>query len=102
MTDDFISSEPIKMFFCFICRHSTPLLMIYLLLSSQCQRLIGWRALEMMLCSWSIFTKDGMPFFNMHKRFFNTVGGYSLNGIRTKKIVWDRIFSIEYGLDNGS
>lgn len=43
-----------------------------------------------------------MPFFNIHKRFFNTVGGYSLNGLRTKKIVWDRIFTMKYGLDNGS
>lgn len=90
MTDDFLSSQPTEVYSSFICRHSTPLLMIYLLLSSLCQRLIDWRALEMMSCSWCIFTKDGMPFFNIHQSFYNAVDGCSLTVMKNYKIVWDR------------
>lgn len=75
MTDDFLSSQPTEVYFYFICRHSTPLSMIYLLLSSLCQHLIGWHALEMMLCSWSISTKDGMTSFNICYSFYNAIDG---------------------------
>ena len=91
MTDDFLSSQPIEVHFSFICRHSTPLLMIYLPLSSLCQHLIGWRALEMMSCSWSTFTKDGMPFFHIHQSFYNAVDGCSLIAVKIYEIVWDRL-----------
>lgn len=91
MIDDFLSLQLTEVYFSFNCRHSTPLLMIYLLLSSLCQHLIGWRALEMMLCSWSIFTKDGMSFFNIHQSFCNTVGGCVLIAIKNYKIVWGSV-----------